>query len=166
MPIKTVHLFWGKWGNPGCELVKQAKTIQSLSVLPVPPPINRSTDVLFLVAGWWFRNFVLKHFSCSDILVHTGDTKWIFFFLYEGKFQPKLHIFLDYLLEDSFGSVYVFVKNLCRESTFFSIRDIFIFQFEQRALLTDLLGGKVLLHKCIALKSRLKGQMNGLPGMG
>jgi len=32
--------------------------------------------------------------------------------------------------------------------------------------MTDLLEGKVLFHKCIALENRLKGQMRGLSGMG
>lgn len=45
------------------------------------------------------------------------------------------------------------------------LTDIFRFQFEQTAIVTDLLGGKVLLQKCIALENRLKAQMRDLPGM-
>lgn len=52
------------------------------------------------------------------------------------------------------------------EYLIFAVRDIFRLQFEQTATMTDLLGGKVFLHKCIALENRQKGQMRGLPGMG
>lgn len=46
------------------------------------------------------------------------------------------------------------------------LTDIFRFQFEQTAIVTDLLGCKVLLQKCIALENRLKAQMRDLPGLG
>lgn len=71
--------------NQGCELVKQPKTIQSLSVLPAHPlfiykqqSICSGRDVLLEVGSWSRRDFVPKHFGSSHILVPTGDTQWEF----------------------------------------------------------------------------------------
>lgn len=74
----------------------------------------------------------------------------------------------NYLLDDSFGRVFC-MKDFLYEMYFvrkvFALRDIFMFHFEQAAIMTDILGGEVLLHEYIALENRVNGQMRCLPGM-